>query len=65
MHCVFFHVSDFCINSSRGLGFFSEQAMESVHSDFSKTWEKFKVFEKNQIIVLHPYDPSVRTTPPW
>lgn len=43
VHAVFFHVTYFCSKMHRGLGFFSEQAMESVHSDFQKTWAKYKV----------------------
>lgn len=34
VHAVFFHVIDFCSKTQKGLSFFSEQAIESVHSDF-------------------------------
>lgn len=47
VHAVFFHVADFCKRHQRGLAFYSEQAMESVHFDFQQTWEKFKVSETN------------------
>lgn len=36
-------MADFCEEMQSGLGFFSEQAMESVHADFKKIWEKYKV----------------------
>lgn len=45
VHAVFYHIEDFCENSKRGLGFYSEQAMESVHSDFKTVWNKYKVSE--------------------
>lgn len=44
---VFYHIENFCENSKRGLGFYSEQAMESVHSDFKTTWNKYKVSESH------------------
>ena len=34
IHAVFYHVSEFCSKHLKGLGFYSEQAMESVHFDF-------------------------------
>lgn len=43
VHAVYFHVEQFCDKYETGLGYFSEQAMESVHFDFSKTWETNKV----------------------
>lgn len=43
VHAVFFHVPDFCAETQAGLGFYSEQATESVHSDFKRVWEKYKV----------------------
>lgn len=45
VHAVFFHVPDFCTKTNKGLGSFSEQAMESVHCDFKKTWAKYKVYK--------------------
>ena len=43
IHCVFFHVPAFCLKYGHGLGRHSEQASESVHSDFQKIWCKYKV----------------------
>lgn len=47
VHAVFFHVEDFCLKHKKGLGFFSEQAMEAVHFDFKLVWNKYKVNENN------------------
>ena len=47
VHAVFFHVTDFCDKNERGLGFYGEQAMESVHHDFNVTWMKYKVSQQN------------------
>lgn len=47
IHAIFFHVRDFCMKHKKGLGFFSEQAMESVHFDFQTTWNDYKVCENN------------------
>lgn len=47
VHAVFFHVEKFCNEHQKGLGFYSEQAMEAVHYDFSKTWAKYKVSRNN------------------
>lgn len=43
VHAVFYHVADFCRLMKRGLGPWSEQACESLHHDFARTWEDFKV----------------------
>lgn len=43
IHCVFFHVAEFCDKVGKGLGFYSEQAIEAVHADFKSTWAKYKV----------------------
>ena len=43
IHAIFHHVSEFCSLTGRGLAPWSEQTSESIHHDFSKTWEKFKV----------------------
>ena len=43
VHAVFFHVPIFCKRHHTGLGIFSEQASEAVHSKFEKTWTKYKV----------------------
>ena len=37
VHAVFFHVSEFCDITGRGLGPWNEQAGESVHCDLKKT----------------------------
>ena len=47
VHAVFFHIKDFCAQQKRGLGFFCEQAIESVHFDFDCTWNKYKVLKSN------------------
>lgn len=47
IHAVFFHVKQFCKTFGIGLGFFSEQAFESVHHDYNKTWQNFKVNDDN------------------
>ena len=43
VHAVFFHIQDFCEKSGKGLGSFSEQSVESSHSDFTSFWQNFKV----------------------
>ena len=43
VHILVDHVYDFCIQKDKGLGYFSEQASEAVHSDFSKTWTHYLV----------------------
>ena len=43
VHAIFHHVSEFCQARGVGLGRFSEQASESVHSDFAKTWQRYVV----------------------
>lgn len=47
VHAVFFHVEEFCDKHGKSLGFFSEQAVETVHSDFYNVWSKYKVFKKH------------------
>ena len=47
VHAVFYHIIEFCDKRGTGLGTFSEQASESVHRLFKKTWEKYKVSEEN------------------
>lgn len=47
VHAVFFHVEDFCKQNDKGLGFHSEQAVESSHADFKKVWKKYKVRKSN------------------
>ena len=48
VHCIFFHVYELCSKNQRGLGLFSEQASESVHHKFEKTWTKYKVSKGNK-----------------
>ena len=43
LHILFDHVPQFCAMKRVGLGFFSEQASESVHADFAKIWQRFSV----------------------
>jgi hypothetical protein len=42
MHVLFHHVPAFCDRFCAGLGSFSEQAVESAHSDFRSTWQRFQ-----------------------
>ena len=41
------HVEQFCPRKGRCLGFYSEQASESVHHDFQKTWQNYMVNVQN------------------
>ena len=43
LHVVFFHVPDFGDRTQKGLAFYSEQAMESVHADFKSICAKYLV----------------------
>lgn len=43
VHAVMHHIKDFCNNTGKGLGPWSEQTSESVHHDFCQTWEKYKI----------------------
>ena len=43
IHAIFFHIEEFCSLTKMGLGPWSEQASESVHQEFSKCWDKYKV----------------------
>ena len=47
VHCVVHHIRQFCEKHSTSLGRWSEQSTESLHSDFEKTWERFKVSNGN------------------
>lgn len=42
-HIVFFHVPQFCTKYNKPLGFFNEQAIETIHFEFKSFWEKYKV----------------------
>ncbi|OAF63901.1 hypothetical protein A3Q56_08396 [Intoshia linei] len=48
LHSIFFHISDFCEENKLALGIWSEQASESVHANFKKTWAKYAVTEVNK-----------------
>ena len=45
VHAVFHHVSEFCEIVQMGLGPWSEQTNESLHSDFNTKWRDYKVKE--------------------
>lgn len=47
VHAIFYHVTQFCKKSNRGLAFFSEQAVESLHHDFGTVWNRYKVLKSN------------------
>ena len=42
VHAVIYHIPEFCDRHQRGLGLFSEQASEAVHSNFAMTMENYK-----------------------
>lgn len=46
-HILRFHVPQFCKIMRSALGKFSEQATETVHFDFSTTWDRVKVPESS------------------
>ena len=43
VHSVCFHISEFCELVKMGLGPWGEQTCESIHSDFKKIWENYKI----------------------
>ena len=43
VHAVIHHIPEFCLFTGRGLGPYSEQTVEAVHSDFKKCWGNFQV----------------------
>ena len=43
LHIIFDHITPFCESHGKSLGIFSEQATESIHADFNKFWQKYKV----------------------
>ena len=51
VHAVVFHVKEFCASHQKGLRFWSEQASETVHSDFEKTWLRYKVGDQSSIYI--------------
>ena len=42
VHAIVTHVPEFIRMTGEPLGRYSEQAMESVHQDWEKTWENYK-----------------------
>lgn len=44
---VFHHVKEFCSRHREGLGYYGEQAMESVHHDFKAVWARYCTSEAN------------------
>ena len=48
VHALVVHVPQWCHRNGVGLGSVSEQASESVHFDFGKKWELFKLHEDNK-----------------
>ena len=55
LHVIFHHVEDYCEAHGRGLGQVSEQASESVHCDFKKTWDRHAVSNVNDRYGQHAY----------
>ena len=49
IHAVIHHVGEFCDLVKKGLSPWSEQTAESLHHDFSKIWESFKVRDTNHV----------------
>ena len=47
VHAVMYHIRQFCEKHNTGLGIWSEQSTESLHSDFEKTWIRYKVSSLN------------------
>ena len=43
IHAIFFHVLDFCQENNHSLGFYSEQAVESIHHDFKTIWSNYLI----------------------
>ena len=42
VHAVFHHVPQFIKRKNMGLGLFSEQATEALHSNFKPFWDRYK-----------------------
>ena len=42
VHAVFYHIEEFLENKRFGLGIYSEQSTESLHSKFSVHWSRYK-----------------------
>ena len=43
IHAVIFHITEFCSSKGKGLGPWSEQTSESVHRDFLRVWNNYKI----------------------
>lgn len=43
IHATLFHIQDFINVKQQGLGYYSEQASESVHHAYGKHFENFKI----------------------
>ena len=43
IHAIFFHVLDFCQENNHSLGFYSEQAVESIRHDFKTIWSNYLI----------------------
>jgi hypothetical protein len=50
VHAVFYHVSEFCTMTDKGLGPWSEQTSESIHHDFAETWKRFKIKDQDKTV---------------
>lgn len=48
IHVICKHVREFCLQTKRGLSFWGEQAVESVHHDFEEFWKNFKVLKSHE-----------------
>ena len=38
IHCIFYNVAEFCKITNKGLGLYSEQASQAVHTNFHRFW---------------------------
>ena len=50
VHAIMFHVAEFYLMMGRKLGPWSEQTEESIHRDFKKTWQRYKVYDTDRRI---------------
>ena len=60
VHIIFNYLIQFVKFYKSALGVFSEQAAESVHSDFLILWQSCKIDAKNENYPKHLYDAVVR-----
>ena len=56
IHAIFFHVLDFCNENNCRLGFYSEQAVESIHHKFKKLRSNYMVKKREN----PKYDESIQ-----